>query len=257
MPSEELLDKYKDLRDEYNAFVRQLTNKSKGVEKIRLELATKFLIGHGVEISAFHRPNPLPLYSTVDYIDQVSVANIKKRFPKMSEFHCVSLKLLDDGEGLSKIKDEQYDFLIANHMLEHTQNLFKTIQNHLRVIKQDGYLFYAVPDKRYTFDKDRELTTYDHLKIEYLYGSEQFKYMHYIDVNKNINKLVGEKLITKTEEDMNTSLDTHFHVWTPKTFKEHIQLAIDDNYLHANIVEHVESSNWESITILKKIRLYD
>ena len=97
-PNEELLNKYPDLRDDYNAFVRQLINKSSPVEKCRLKLASKYLFGRGLEIGAFHKPTPLPEHSSADYIDQLSVVDIKKRFPNMKDFHCVAPLLLDDGE---------------------------------------------------------------------------------------------------------------------------------------------------------------
>lgn len=70
-------------------------------------------------------------------------------------------------------------------MIEHTENVFKTIQHYLRVLKKDGILYYAMPDKRFIFDKNRKLTTYEHLKTAYLYGSENFRYEHFLDVWTN------------------------------------------------------------------------
>lgn len=253
VPNEDLLKESVALQDDYNNFVRNLSNKTISFEKVRLDMAHKYLKGRGVEIGGFHAPNALPEGCTADYIDQATIAELKNRFPEMMNMYCVYPSIIDNGEILSKIDSEKYDFLIANHMLEHTENLFKTMQNHLRVIKKGGILLYAIPDKQYTFDIDRELTTYEHLKVEYYEGSEKFRFQHYLDFHENVEKLSGDALIKKTEESMKDHLDTHFHVWTPETFLEHMQQAIKDNILNMEIVEHVCKVELESITVLRKI----
>jgi len=101
----------------------------------------------------FIRPNPLPEYCKVDYIDKETPQSLREQFfrpeaeqqldslkserkvkrnDKMYIHHLkiinsrniVHPSIIDDGEILSKIEDEQYDFLIANHMIEHTENFF-------------------------------------------------------------------------------------------------------------------------------------
>ena len=37
----------------------------------------------------------------------------------------------------------------------------------LRVLKSNGVLYLALPDKRFTFDQDRPVTPYEHLKRDY------------------------------------------------------------------------------------------
>ena len=104
------------------------------------------------------------------------------------------------------------------------ENVFKTIQNHLRVIKKGGILYYAVPDKRFTFDKNRKLTTYEHLKAEYLYGSENYRYEHFLDFVTNVQNVKEEKEASKVAKKLSEEgLDTHFHVWTSETFIDHIK----------------------------------
>ena len=73
---------------------------------------------------------------------------------KLGALELVKVDIVDDGEKLSSFPDGQLDFIIANHMIEHTANPLGTIRNHLRKIREGGVLYYAVPDKRYTFDVD-------------------------------------------------------------------------------------------------------
>jgi hypothetical protein len=59
---------------------------------------------------------------------------------------------------------------VANHFLEHCEDPLRTLANHLRVVRVGGVIYMAVLDKNYTFDKDREITTLDHLIRDYENG---------------------------------------------------------------------------------------
>ena len=253
VPSDEVLKKSLELRDDYNKFVRNIHIDTSLLSEKRFKVSEKYLKGRGLEIGAFHAPTPFIDGCEADYMDQMSIDDIKKRFPEFEDHYCVYPNIIDNGEVLGKIKDNIYDFLIANHMIEHTENVFKTIQNHLRVLKKDGILYYAIPDKRFTFDKNRDLTTYEHLKTEYLYGSENFRYEHFLDVAINISNLKGEEAIEVAKKYSEDGLDTHFHVWTSETFIDHMQSAINDKILNVEILEHTHEMDFESITVLKKL----
>lgn len=253
VPSCKLLENNLSIRDDYNKFVRDIRKTRNKTTRVRYEISKKYLKGRGLEIGAFNSPTPLLEGVESDYVDQMSIEEIKKRFPKYEDYYCAYPIILDDGEKLRKIENEKYDFLIANHMLEHTENFFETIQNHLRVIKKGGILFYAIPDKRFTFDKNRKLTTYEHLKDELNNGVKENSYEHYLDVAMNIENLKEEEAKEKATELLNEGMDTHFHVWTSETFIEHIKTAIKDKILKVEILEHSHEVEIESITILKKI----
>jgi predicted SAM-dependent methyltransferase len=64
---------------------------------------------------------------------------------------------------LKKVQNESLDFIIGNHFIEHTRDPIGTISNWLSKLKPGGVIFMAVPDKRYTFDIERELTSLQHL----------------------------------------------------------------------------------------------
>lgn len=71
-----------------------------------------------------------------------------------------------DGSDLSEIKDEQYDFLLSSHNLEHIANPLKAIKEWVRVLKPGGYILLILPDKNYTFDRKRPYTTFEHIKLD-------------------------------------------------------------------------------------------
>jgi predicted SAM-dependent methyltransferase len=254
VPKISLLEKDEELREDYNSFVRNLQVDKNSIVISRYNASVPYLKGEGLEIGAFHLPTPVKEGIRVDYVDQISMSEIKQRFPEFINTYCVYPNVIDNGEILSKIQSETYDFIIANHMIEHTENFFKTINNHLRVLKKGGILFYAVPDKRFTFDIDRELTTYEHLKTEFIEGSQKNRYAHFVDFLTNVSNIKEEeKLHAAAKKSTEEGLDTHFHVWTSETFLEHIELAIEDKILNVKVLEHTHDVNIESITILEKL----
>lgn len=75
----------------------------------------------------------------------------------------MAVDMLDNGEELTRIPAASQNFVIANHFIEHCQNLIKTIHSMLRVLKPAGIFYLGIPDKRYTFDVHCLLTAIDHL----------------------------------------------------------------------------------------------
>ncbi|HOK40462.1 MAG TPA: hypothetical protein PLD27_05420 [bacterium] len=119
-----------------------------------------YLKGEGIEIGTLH--NPLKVNKeicSVKYIDKKNVNELIKNYPEINHSDLAKVDIIDDGEYLSEILDESQDFIIASHFLEHCKNPILTIKAHLKKLKKNGILYYVVPDKRYTFDKNRKLTT--------------------------------------------------------------------------------------------------
>lgn len=252
-PKFSLFEKYEELREDYNSFVRDLQKDTSAIAISRYDFSKPYLKGKGLEIGAFHLPTPVDENLQVDYVDQVTMSEIKERFPEFANTYCVYPTIIDDGEVLSKIPDERYEFVIANHMLEHCQNFFATINNHLRVLKKNGLLFYSLPDKRVTFDKPRELTTYEHLKDEFLFGTDrETQYEHYYDFLTNVSKLKDDELDSALEKYMSLSLDTHFHVWDSVTLLEHLKSAVEDKLIDVEIVTYEQVLDIEAMVILRK-----
>lgn len=250
-PKDELMKESQNLRDLYNRFVRENRKLTHAKNDERIKMPKKYLSGRGIEIGAFHSPLPLPKGCEADYVDKVNIETLKKWMPETDKFFCVYPFILDNGEILSKVESKSYDFLVANHMIEHTENVFRTIENHARVVKKGGYIFYAVPDKKYTFDKNRSLTSYEHLKKEYFEGSENNRYEHYREYGEVVNNITDpdemENYITSQIEN---NRDIHFHVWNYNTFVEQIELSIKENILDIELVEHKRNGG-EFIVLLK------
>lgn len=72
-----------------------------------------------------------------------------------------------EGSDLTEIQDEQYDFLLSSHNLEHIANPLKAIKEWMRIIKPGGFILLILPDKRFTFDHKRPDTSFSHILSDF------------------------------------------------------------------------------------------
>jgi SAM-dependent methyltransferase len=128
--------------------------------------------GSGVEIRALHLPMLLPAGVRVRYVDPMTVPKLRAHYPELDGQDLAPVDVVDDGELLSTVEAESVDFIIANHFLEHCEDPIRTIETHLGKLRQGGVLFYAVPDKRYTFDFRRPRTPFRHLIADHEDGGK-------------------------------------------------------------------------------------
>jgi hypothetical protein len=98
---------------------------------------------------------------------------------------------------------------------------------HLSKIKTGGILFYAVPDMRYTFDKEREITPLNHFITDYKKSKGYLKTEHIIDnvskkIQKNGRKLTEKEIKIRVNEILKTNRPIHYHTWTLESLKNFV-----------------------------------
>jgi predicted SAM-dependent methyltransferase len=214
----------------------------------------KYLKGNGLEVGALTNPFLVPNGVHVKYVDRMTIADLKKQYPELEKVDLIEPDILDDGETLSSVQNSSQDFIIASHMIEHCQNPIGTIQNFLRVVKKDGIVFMAVPDKRYTFDIDRPLTSIDHLLDDYQKSPELSKYSHFKEwvdlVISTKEKVEDSEQMTRQLMDIDYSI--HYHVWNPSTFKEMLLHLQSQLYFSFDIDLFIENNKGEFLVVLRK-----
>ncbi|GAA6618188.1 methyltransferase domain-containing protein [Scytonema sp. NUACC26] len=218
---------------------------------LRKRIAEQYLKGNGIEIGPLHQPLEIPSHATVRYIDRMPVDELKKLYPELSDYEFVEPDILDDGESLLSIPDSSVDFVIANHMIEHCENPIGTIEHHLRVLKQDGILYIAVPDKRCIFDRDRPITPLEHVLRDYREGPAWSMYSHFEEFARLVNKVSEEEVATHVQHLINVKYSIHYHVWTDKDFLQVI-LYCKENLGFSFELELFQKNGFEFIVILRK-----
>lgn len=221
------------------------------VYQVRKELAVQYISGEGMEVGALHAPLEVPNGAKVHYVDRMSAANLRKQYPELSAVNLVDPDIIDDGERLAQIQDNTWDFVIANHMIEHCQNPIGAIQNFLRVLKEGGILYMGVPDKRYTFDLDRPITDLDHLIRDYKEGPEWSKQGHYQEYVSLVDKVPEDQISARMKLLLDMDYSIHFHVWKPDSFLELLSYCQETLGFQFTI-EQFKENDFEFICILKK-----
>lgn len=218
---------------------------------LRSTIASRYLTGSGIEIGALHAPLRVPSKVKVSYLDRMTVNQLKQTYPELQEYDLVNVDIVDDGEILSTISNDSADFIIANHMIEHCQNPILAIENWLRVVKPGGVLYIGVPDKRYTFDCERPLTSIEHLIRDYREGPEWSKYLHFEEWARLVDKYSEDEVAGRARGLADLNYSIHFHVWTQVEFLE--LLSYCRNHLSFTMkIETSQVNGIEFIVILRK-----
>ncbi|MNX34279.1 Methyltransferase domain protein [compost metagenome] len=217
----------------------------------RKALSLAYVQGSGIEIGALHNPLWVSEHAEVRYVDRMQVDELRLQYPELNDLDLVTVDIVDDGEVLSTIDDGSLDFIICNHMLEHSENPLGTLRNHLRKLRPAGIIYCAIPDKRFTFDRARELTSFEHLVEDDRHGPAGSRAQHFLEWASFVNGAEGDAAQERARflEAMDYSI--HFHVWDSPSFMSFLSLARD--YLDQSFeVEHLERNGEELIAILSR-----
>lgn len=139
--------------------VRQVIGNKKGIEI-------------GGPSSVFRQIYNLPIYSHVLSLDNCDFMQ-NTTWASHTASYCFSARkacgktYFCEGSDLREISDNQYDFLLSSHNLEHMANPIKGLKEWQRIVKPGGHLVIVLPHYARTFDHQREPTSIQHMKEDY------------------------------------------------------------------------------------------
>jgi predicted SAM-dependent methyltransferase len=187
----------------------------------RPDVARAYLRGRGIEIGALHRPLRVPYAARVCYLDRLPREELYRQYPNLAGHKLVPVDIVDDAERLARVADGSQDFVIANHFLEHCQDPIGTLVHFFRVLRDDGILFLTVPDKRYTFDRDRPVTPLGHLLADHEADAELSRREHVSEFVRLVMKATApQELEREVDRLLATDFSIHYHVWTQTELME-------------------------------------
>jgi predicted SAM-dependent methyltransferase len=221
------------------------------VAATREQLAARYLHGTGIEIGALHNPLATPAGAHVRYVDRMHAEELREHYPELDGLPLVDVDVIDDGERLETIPDRSLDFVIANHFLEHCQDPIGALGTMFRVVRPGGTVYLAVPDKRFTFDVDREVTPAEHVLDDHRQGAEGSRRQHFEEWARFVDKVAEDEVAGHAAKLLEDDYSIHFHVWTQAEALELLDVARRELALDFDVEVAIRNGH-ENVFVLRK-----
>ena len=194
------------------------------------EIAASGLSGFGVEFGAGASPLPVPLSCHVKFADTLSYDSLKAAmYPGQQAYDLIRPDYVTDIKTLAGIPDASLDFIMACHVIEHTNNPLAAINSCYRALKPGGSLLLVVPDMTKTFDSKRSLTSLEHLIEDLESPSLDRDRGHYEDF---YSKALGFQIpsdyniLEYAAQKQTEGADIHYHTFIYESFLEIVEWCI-------------------------------
>lgn len=214
--------RFKSGEEHFIAQGRQEIADGRRQASIRKRLAGQWLRGDGIEIGALHNPlNVMSSTTRVQYVDRLDEQGLRDHYPELAAHRLAPISIIDDGETLNSLPDNSQDFVIANHVIEHTEDPIGALNTWFRVLRPGGMLYLAAPDKRFTFDNNRVNTPWIHLVADHACGAEGSRKQHFEEWVRYIgNERDYGQVEASVARLMAQNYSIHFHVWDAENFTD-------------------------------------
>jgi SAM-dependent methyltransferase len=126
------------------------------------------LDGLGLEIGPSHNPLlPKSQGCHVEIIDHADAGRLREKYSALGASAVKRIEEVDYVSGGRSIletigKPGRYDYIVASHVIEHVPDLIGFLKDCEQLLKPDGRLALAIPDKRFCFDVFQALSTTGH-----------------------------------------------------------------------------------------------
>lgn len=125
------------------------------------DLAWLMCTGNGLEVGA--RNNPYPFINSdikyADIGDDLVIRDIARAYGiDFKGGIYVDFILKEPQYGFDEISDNTFDFCFSDNVLEHTPNPIFALSEQFRIVKSGGIIYCIIPNKKYTFDRNRDVT---------------------------------------------------------------------------------------------------
>jgi SAM-dependent methyltransferase len=124
--------------------------------------------GRGLEVGPLHTPIVTRAHADVSYVDVHDRAGLQESYLSHQGFPLDEVEEVDHvllgPEGMRTLPQAvgpsaPFDWVVACHVVEHVPDVVTWLQEVAKVLLDGGALVLAVPDRRFSFDVDREATT--------------------------------------------------------------------------------------------------
>ena len=192
----------------------------------RAAIAATYLQGRGVEIGAFSQPNDLPPNREISFYDRYPAEKLREVYDSDSGRPLMEPDYVGDAETLDGLPDRSFDFVIANHVIEHLSDPILFLQSITRKLAPGGRAMIAAPDKRYCMDRLRSLTPFDHLVEDHERGTASTQREHYLRYFMEAGGMSAPEAEEATTATDMSDTRFHYHVWDAQSFVGFVEATI-------------------------------
>ncbi|HCM82993.1 MAG TPA: methyltransferase domain-containing protein [Alphaproteobacteria bacterium] len=181
-------------------------------------------------------------------------------------------------EAIDPLLHGKFDYIVASHVFEHVPDLIGTLNSCERLLKPDGVLLLALPDRRYTFDFVRPFTTpadvieaFEEKRERHSLRNAYLLYFYSVLANQ---EAVWERSILPTKFQLNflqaaaefalypdraanKYVDMHAWVWTAASFKLTMLELLLLDYTAFEVSRFAQPLNSEFYAVLRRTHLSD
>lgn len=220
---------------------------------------THYLAGDGIEIGALHHPldvSGLPI-TRVRYIDRLPIEGLRDHYPELAAEPLVPVDIVDDGRTLATIPDNSLDFIVANHLIEHTDDPIGALGYWMMKLRAGGVVYLAVPDRTNPFDARRSVTTLAHLLDDYTADDAIRTARNVAHYHESVEGVLGKPDAAEATGLITRDYSIHFHVFTFDSFRALLVHARDALAMPLEIVDFAMPTNEDAefLYILRKSAL--
>jgi SAM-dependent methyltransferase len=213
-----------------------------------------------LELGALDNPTYVRAECDIRYLDYASrdeLARKGERNPRYAYDKLVDVDYVCPGPTYADIIDKRFDLIIANHVIEHIPDIIRWFNQLYAITAPEGHLFLSIPDKRYTFDIARPLTTFVDIlrcydervtKPTYYHILEHLYFHKAINAKEAWDNDMGDKLakqrFTPKEAVAHARkhadapyADVHCHVFTRDSFAEMMSVLLELEYVQYQLQE--------------------
>jgi hypothetical protein len=215
------------------------------------EIASSYMHGYGVEFGAGSNPLPISVECSVAYADAFTYDQLLNNlYPGQTAEMLVRPSIQENFDEFKSLSRD-VDFIAAAHVIEHVRDPIGAIVRASTKIREHGNLLLFVPDMTQTFDKYRELTSLDHLILDFYSPDVERDREHFQEFYRLAFVTPPESYHNVWKQAHSTNFPIHYHTWTYESFKRMIDWIINSLKVYKAYISHPTVGN-EFCFILRK-----
>jgi SAM-dependent methyltransferase len=132
-------------------------------DRVRDGLDFEYL--QGMEIGPLYRPFVLKSEGKLIYVDHADTETLRNKYADTTQFNVDDIVNIDAVWGPKTLhecigENQKVDYIIASQVVEHVPDFITWLNELHSILKPKGEIRLVVPDKNFTFDYARQITTF-------------------------------------------------------------------------------------------------